>query len=95
MPHNNPGYDVRVADSGKTIRYVEVKRTLLPDPHFFMSEGERLFSQDNAARYTLLVYYGIDSGGRSGTCLVREGAVDGSDLVLRATQWEGTVNPAG
>jgi hypothetical protein len=95
MPHNNPGYDVRVSDSGETIRYVEVKGTLRRDPHFFMSEGERLFSHDNAARYTLLVYYAIDRDERSGTGLMREGAVDRSDLTLRPTQWEGTVEPAG
>jgi hypothetical protein len=93
MPHNNPGYDIRVDDSGKTIRYVEVKGTLRPDPHFFMSEGERLFSHDNAARYTLLVYYAIDRVGRTGTKLVCEGAVDAGDLTLRPTHWEGTVQP--
>jgi hypothetical protein len=90
MPHNNPGY-VRIDRNGDTIRYVEVKGTLRPEPHFFISEGERLFSHDNAARYMLLVYYAIDRSERTGTTLLREGAVDGNDVTLRPTQSEATV----
>src|SRR5262249_23774274 len=89
MPHNNPGYDIRVKEGGRIVRYVEVKGSLRPEPHFFMSEGERLFSHANDARYSLLVLYGIDRAKRTGSVLMRDGAVEGDAVTLRTTQWEG------
>jgi len=60
MPHNNPGYDLRVEFTNGPTRYIEVKGTTRVLPHFFMSEGERLFSQDHAAVYSLVVVYALD-----------------------------------
>jgi hypothetical protein len=94
MPHNNPGYDVRVREGGNVIRYVEVKGTLRGEPHFFMSEGERLFSHENAARYSLLVFYAIDRLRRTGALLARDGGVAGDDVTLRATHWKATIRSA-
>lgn len=101
MPHNNPGYDIRVATADGPVEYVEVKGTTRAMPHFYMSEGERLFSVENASRYTLLVVYGIDVGAREGSIYVRVGALSPDADSLRAVQWEGvfsateTANPPG
>ena len=90
MPHNNPGFDVRVEDDAR-VRYVEVKGTTRALPHFFMSEGERLFSHDHAADYTLLIVYSVDTTARTGQVLTRKGPIAGDDLVLQAVQWEGAL----
>jgi hypothetical protein len=89
MPHNNPGYDVRIEAVGEPSRYVEVKGTTRGLPHFFMSEGERLFSHDHSAAYTLLVIYEVDTIAGTGLLLRRDGAVGGEDLWLQPVQWEG------
>jgi hypothetical protein len=88
MPHNNPGYDIRIEGDG-AVEYVEVKGTMRPLPHFYMSEGERLFGGRHAEHYSLLVVYGIDLGARTGTIVVRPGSLEGQDLSLRPVQWEG------
>lgn len=88
MPHNNPGYDIRVA-AADGVRYVEVKGTTRPFPHFYMSEGERLFAERNSDRYALLAVFAIDLAARTGTIAVRPGSLDGNDVSLRAVQWEG------
>jgi hypothetical protein len=91
MPHNNPGYDIRVEFDGSPTHYVEVKGTTRPLPHFFMSEGERLFSHENADRYSLLLVYGLDLDTREGELLLRDGPVEGHDLSLRPVTWEGSL----
>ena len=72
MPHNNPGYDIRIEESDRVLRYVEVKGTSRLLPHFFMSEGERLFSHDKAEQYSLLLVYGVDRTTRTGSVMIRE-----------------------
>jgi Domain of unknown function (DUF3883) len=84
MPHNNPGYDIRVDAGALLVEYVEVKGTTRSVPHFYMSEGERLFSIDNASRYTLLVVYGIDIVRREGSIHVRRGGRRAADAGTRA-----------
>jgi hypothetical protein len=91
MPHNNPGYDIRVEFPGAPERYIEVKGTTRHLPHFFMSEGERLFSQRHGDAYTLVLVYDIDRTARTGKVLTREGPVAGDDLSLQAVQWEGAL----
>lgn len=91
MPHNNPGYDVRIEKPGLPLHYVEVKGTTRALPHFFMSEGERRFSHRYAGSYTLLLVYGIDTQTRTGKVMMRAGAVEGADLVMQAVQWEGAL----
>jgi len=91
MPHNNPGFDIRVEGDGNSVRYVEVKGTTRALPHFFMSEGERLFSHENGDIYSLITVYAIDLDARTGTVMVRHGLVEGNDLRLRPVTWEGTV----
>jgi Protein NO VEIN, C-terminal len=91
MPPNNPGYDIRIEFRDGATQYVEVKGTKRALPHFFMSEGERLFSHDHADRYTLLIVYAIDLDADTGQLLLRDGAVDAPDLTLRPVTWEGAL----
>ena len=94
MPHNNPGYDVRIEFSDRPPRYVEVKGTIRV-PHFFMSEGERLFSHRHADSYSLLIVYALDLTSRTGSVMLRDGAVAGDDLQLRPVTWEGALAEHG
>jgi hypothetical protein len=93
MPHNNPGYDIRIETEAGPPKYVEVKGTSRALPHFFMSEGERLFSHDHGPSYTLIVVYAIDVEQRTGELMVRDGPIDErGDVTLRAVTWEGVVS---
>lgn len=91
MPHNNPGHDVRVQDATGVHRYIEVKGTQAPMPRFFMSEGERLFSENHADRYILLVVYAIDLGSESHRVWQSEGRMLQSHFALVPVQWYGEV----
>lgn len=94
MPHNNPGYDIRVEGAVGEVRYVEVKGTTHALPHFFMSEGERLFSREHDENYSLLVVHDIDLKARTGTTTVYDGAVDNAGFELRPVVWEGVLAAA-
>lgn len=92
MPHNNPRFDVRVGPPNLPVLYVEVKGTQSASPSFWMSEGERLFSIEESARYLLIVVAGIDLTGEHAAVIhVRPGAVEGSDFELAPSQWRGTL----
>lgn len=90
MPHNNPGYDLRVGPADAPTRYVEVKGTQSAAPVFFMSDGEREFSIKNDDRYTLVVVSGIDvEAGTHASLTVRDGGLVGTDVDLQTSQWRG------
>lgn len=90
MPHNNPGFDLRVGPEHEPVRYVEVKGTQASQPVFFMSDGEREFSIRHADKYTLVVVSGISLADRSHeSVVVRDGAVVGDDLTMTPSQWRG------
>jgi hypothetical protein len=87
QPHNNPGFDVRVGPSAAPVRYVEVKGTTLPLPQFFLSEGERAFSEREARQYTLLVVYGINLHQASHKLFSHQGAVSDDAFAFSPRQW--------
>jgi hypothetical protein len=90
MPHNNPGYDIRVTEDGRVSRYVEVKGTTAPEPRFFLSENERQFSVDNADLYTLVVFSSIDLDAETAEVTTsRDGAIDRAEAALREVLWKG------
>jgi hypothetical protein len=90
MPHNNPGFDLRVGPREAPIRYVEVKGAQAAAPVFFMSDGEREFSIRNAASYTLVVATGVSvETGEHAAITVRDGAVTGDDVQMQPSQWRG------
>jgi hypothetical protein len=89
MPHNNPGFDIRVGDGDDPSLYVEVKGTQSSTADFFLSEGEREFAETHADRYLLSVVTGIDLKQKSHEAVHwRRGAIE-SNAVLAATQWRG------
>jgi len=90
MPHNNPGYDVRVRDmEGVAIAYIEIKSTAGPQPVFFLSERERLFAEEHADRYHLLLVTSVHVENRTGQISWRQGALEGDDIQLVPRQWHG------
>ncbi|MCM3533987.1 DUF3883 domain-containing protein [Cellulosimicrobium funkei] len=90
MPHNNPGFDIRVGPVASPQRYVEVKGTQATKPVFFLSEGERVFSVRNAEKYSLLVVAGIDVEARTHASVTRsDGAVSIHAAHLEPVQWRG------
>lgn len=91
MPHNNPGYDLRIVHGSEPDDYVEVKGTRRSAPTFFLSEGERSFAERNAARYHFWVFYGIDLVARTGDVATHVGALTAPDVTLAPKQWVGTL----
>lgn len=90
MPHNNPGFDLRVGPREAPIRYVEVKGTQTATPVFFMSDGEREFSIRNSAKYTLVVVTGVNVvDGSHAAISIRDGAVVGDSVQMQPSQWRG------
>lgn len=93
MPHNNPGFDIRVGSITDPTRYVEVKGTSTSDPLFFMSEGERDFSVRNAPLYSLLIVVGVNWKLQTHTSTRRhDGSVDNQVAALKCVQWRGRLN---
>ena len=95
MPHNNPGFDIRVGhDPDAPDLYVEVKGTQSVDPVFFMSAGEREFSYKNAAKYEFFVVAGIDLTAKTHVQVHhRRGAMEDDVATMKASQWKGRLLP--
>jgi hypothetical protein len=92
MPHNNPGFDLMVGDIADPDLYVEVKGTRADSSVFWMTEGERAFSEANSAKYMLIVVSSLrpsEAGAGDWTLRARMGAVRGDDLILEPSQWRG------
>jgi hypothetical protein len=88
MPGNNPGFDIRVGSEADPLVFVEVKGTQSSEPVFFMSEGEREFSERHAVRYELLVVTGIDLASKDFLEVHRrQGAVGPAIAEMKPSQW--------
>jgi len=90
MPDNNPRYDIRVERSGRIVHYVEVKGTGGRDGAFFISEGERKFSEDEAA-YSLIVVREVDLDRKTHLTSWHDGPVDKATFGLKVRQWQGVI----
>lgn len=88
MSHSNPGYDIEVGVPPAIERYIEVKGTIGPDVHFYLSEGERLFSEARAAAYTLAVVVDVDLVTKTGHIVWFDGPID-TRFALKPISWEG------
>lgn len=90
MPHNHPGYDVRVEamDAG-VVRYVEVKGTRSGEPLFRLTEGERRFSIEHSNVYTFAMVWSIDLEAKTHRIEMRDGTVDAAAYRLQPTGWIG------
>lgn len=92
MPHNNPGFDLRITSAPEPPRCVEVKGTQRREPRFLMSDGEYRFSARHADRYSLWVFCSLDLTARTATLVEREGTVvDGPGLTLAPAVWFGVL----
>ncbi len=89
MPHNNPGFDIRVAIDDAITRYIEVKGTLKPTPRFFLTEGERQFSIANSDTYSLWVFHNLDAETRTGVLAEHDGSVNVAAVDLLPVQYAG------
>jgi hypothetical protein len=87
--HNNPGFDIRVGPQDQAVCYIEVKGTLAPVPRFYLSEGERLFSESHSDHYTLIVVFNINLGSGSYRLSIHHGAIGKEEFSLRPIQWLG------
>lgn len=88
MPHNNPGFDILASQTGAA-KYIGVKGAAGVRPRFFMSEGERRFSEAHGDDYELWVVRAIDTTARTGELIKRAGAVSQMALMLEPVQWRG------
>jgi hypothetical protein len=91
MPHNNPGYDIRVERGGNVVRYIEVKGTAGTDGAFFISEGERKFSEDTSNMYSLLVVREVDLDNKTHKTSWHNGPVSLAVFSLKVRQWQGLI----
>ena len=89
MPHNNPGYDIRVSQGDAVLRFVEVKGTQQSAPTFFLSEGERKFSAQEAHRYSLYVVFGVRLDAGTHDIAEWTGEVSVAECGLEVSQWRG------
>lgn len=90
MPPGNPGYDILVVSGGPDL-HVEVKGTILPDPVFHLSEGQRRHAASRGEWFRLLVVYNVDLN--AGTHLVASlpGPLVASRVDLQPEAWVGRV----
>jgi len=92
MPHNNPGFDIRVGAPGEELAFVEVKGTSRSAPGFHISEREIQFSIANPERYIFVIVIGIDVEARTYQRYVRrDGSVQVPGFHLVPHQWRGLV----
>jgi len=88
MPHNNPGFDIRVGDATNPVLVVEVKGTRSAEPVFFLTEAERLFSATQARIYELVVICGVDLTASSHDAEYwHSGPITQAVAELRAQEW--------
>lgn len=88
MPHNNPWFDLLLRVSGQLERHVEVKGTRSHSPVFFLTEGERIHSQEQSATFSLIVVYAIDLGREEHKVAEYEGAITDREFLLEPRQWQ-------
>ena len=89
MPPGNPGYDLRVMAGGDEL-HVEVKGTILSEPVFHLSEGQRRHAESMGDRFRLIVVYAVSLAARTHEIAIVDGPLESStELVPDA--WTGRV----
>lgn len=88
MPPGNPGYDVVVERPGADL-HVEVKGTVLPDPVFHLSEGQRQHAAALGPNFRLIVVYHVRLGPGSHEVVVLDGPLDAGKVDLQPEAWTG------
>lgn len=96
MPPGNPGFDIQVDATDRQL-HVEVKGTVLPDPVFHLSEGQRQHAAALRSDFWLVVVYQVNVGHGTHRVAIVEDPVSGGRLELQPAAWTGRVvhsNPA-
>lgn len=86
QPQTNPGFDILVKRPGDPL-YVEVKGTGRNVPVFFLTEGERRFSQRHASAYCLIVVYAIEAPKGAYQLFWHEGPISDVEFLISPVQW--------
>lgn len=92
MPPANPGYDVVVERPGADL-HVEVKGTILPDPVFHLSEGQRQHAAALEADFRLIVVYQVSLRQGTHEVVVLDGPLDAAKVDLQPEAWTGRAPP--
>ncbi|KQR08544.1 hypothetical protein ASF78_20055 [Cellulomonas sp. Leaf334] len=74
--------------------HVEVKGTVLQDPVFHLSEGQRLHAEARGEDFRLIVVYNVDRVTRTHLVATLLGPLDPSKVDLKPEAWAGRVQPA-
>jgi Domain of unknown function (DUF3883) len=88
QPYNNPGFDISVGTLANPIAYVRVKATQGYQPVFYLSEGERQFSIEQADRYLLAVVYAIHLHKETYKIALQPGRIDLTTSKLIPLSWQ-------
>lgn len=92
MPPGNPGYDIEVATTNGTL-HVEVKGTVMPDPVFHLSEGQRKHGILQGELFRLVVVHGINVGEKSHLVRICRGDELAEQANLEPASWIGVLLP--
>jgi hypothetical protein len=90
MPPGNPGYDILVTRKTENL-HVEVKGTVLADPVFHLSEGQRRHADARGASFRLIVVYSVDQKAQTHRVAVLDGPLDATKVDLQTEAWTGRV----
>lgn len=93
QPYDTPGFNLLVGDPAEPLAFVNVKATPSPQPVFWLSEGERLFSFDHADRFYLAVVYAIHLATETAEIQLRAGAITAAEGILLPRHWQMTLYP--
>jgi hypothetical protein len=95
MPAGNPGYDIVVRRPAGDL-HVEVKGTVLEDPVFHLSEGQRQHAAARGTDFELIVVYAIEVSSETHRVALIEGPLDPGKVDLQPQAWTGRVHrPTG
>lgn len=93
MPPGNPGYDVVVERAGVDL-HVEVKGTILPDPVFHLSEGQRQHAAALGTDFRLIVVYQVSLGQGTHEVVILDGPLDAAKVDLQPEAWTARALPS-
>lgn len=92
--YDNFGFDILVGSVGNPIAYVKIKVTEAPQPVFYVSEGERAFSLDNADRFQLAIVYNVNLDESTYLFLLHKGAINHNQFRLTKVYWQAKPLPS-
>jgi len=92
MPAGNPGYDIEVTTAAGAL-HIEVKGTVLPDPVFHLSEGQRQHAILQGELFRLVVVHAINAGAKTHLVTTCRGDQLERAAHLEPAAWSGVLLP--